>query len=219
MQGSEQAKLNQAYRVVQEGLGFYDQGKYQEAIARYRSSIDIHPNFAAFAGWGLALYDQGKYDIAITKYEKSLSLQPHPTTYFNLGLVYFHQENYENAVELFQKAVSEDEGNILYNFNLGLALSKLNRPDESMQIMLKARELAKKNAIKKDEALQVYEGYQKITADLLRDLELQIKHQKSKEERVNNILELINANSEEDLQNIVYQNRKSSKSTDEVKKM
>ncbi len=200
-------QITESNKATKEGWELFMKGKYSEAILSFCISIQIHPTYSAYAGWGLSLYDQGKYDQAIEKYEKSLALQANPKVYFNLGLVYFNQEKYEKAIEYYEKAVSIDANVFHFYFNIGLALSKLNRNDEAMQMLLKGMEMLKEDPVKKNEEIKINENFIKVADDSMREIELQMKHLQAKKQRVNQLLELIQANSEEDLQNIVYEKK------------
>jgi len=201
----DSVRINESNRSTKEGWELYMKGKYSEAIISFCIAIEICPTYSAYAGWGLALYDQGKYDQAIEKYEKSLALQANPKVYFNLGLVYFNQEKYEKAIEYYQKALSSDPNGWVYHFNIGLALSKLNRNDEAMQMILKGMEMSKEDPLKKSEEIKINENFIKVADDSMREIELQMKHLKAKKMRLGQLLELMNSNSEEDLQRIVYE--------------
>jgi tetratricopeptide (TPR) repeat protein len=65
---------------INEGLEFYNQGKYDEAINAYDAAIRLDPSgtqtWQAWNGKGDALYGQGKYDEAIQAYDKAIQLWP-----------------------------------------------------------------------------------------------------------------------------------------------
>lgn len=58
-----------AEEYLDTGNMLYDEGKFEEAIEKYRKGTEIDPNDAqAFMGWGVALRNLKRYNEAIEKW-------------------------------------------------------------------------------------------------------------------------------------------------------
>jgi len=78
------------------------QGKYQEAISKYRQAIALAPDlYEAYIGWGTCLSNMGRYDEAIEKYKEAIELHPSsPFAALNWILALLLQNKEEEAITL-----------------------------------------------------------------------------------------------------------------------
>ena len=65
------------------GLIYAQQGRYDEAIALYRSAIAIDPTASKYVNLGNALEAQGDEEAAIAAFESALKLDPRFAMAFN----------------------------------------------------------------------------------------------------------------------------------------
>ena len=90
------------------GNTYYDQGKYDLAIADYTRAIQLNPKYnVAYNNRGYAYNNQGKYDLAIADYTKAIQLDPERAYYYNIrGAIYEKQKEYEKALDDYDIAIS-----------------------------------------------------------------------------------------------------------------
>ena len=101
-------KTHLCYFYPNQGVTYYQQGKYDIAIESYQKAIRINPNFAvAHNSLGVAYEKQGKYDLAVKSYKKAISINPNNAeTHYSLGTAYATQGKYDLAVKSYKKAIA-----------------------------------------------------------------------------------------------------------------
>ena len=102
------------------GVGYYQQNKYDSAVAWYNKALEIHKRTANFRGEGFVLsnigliyWKQGLFTQSVEHYLRSLKIwQQHQLEaetsgiYENLGNVYNEQGDFDRALTSYQKAVT-----------------------------------------------------------------------------------------------------------------
>jgi hypothetical protein len=86
---------------------FMDHGKYKEAAAYSRRSINIYPVASNYINLGAALEKSGDYKGAVAAYNKALKYGNMSITYENLGLIYLVYYDPSFTSRFFQKALNE----------------------------------------------------------------------------------------------------------------
>jgi len=131
------------------GHAYYDEGKYDEAIAEYTKAIEINPNDAdAYYFRGQTYSDKNMYDQAIIDFTKAIELNPENVFFsYNLrGRAYYHKKSYDQAISDLNKAIelNPDKNNpkiaIAYLFR-GRAYSEKDLKDQAISDFNKAIEL------------------------------------------------------------------------------
>ena len=89
------------------------QGRYEEAIERYRAVLEIDPEFAlAYAGMGEALFRMRRYEEALAALRRVLSLQPGSamagSTYRLMGQCEQELGRLETALRHYERAIGID---------------------------------------------------------------------------------------------------------------
>jgi tetratricopeptide (TPR) repeat protein len=124
------------------GLALDEQGRYEEARARYAKALKLKPEFPdAMAGMGHAMYRQGDADGAMACFRRALEMDEAVVGAHNgLGLALVRKGRAEEALPHYREAIRRKphfaEG---YN-NLGVALCTLGRIDEAIGYYAKAVE-------------------------------------------------------------------------------
>ena len=90
------------------GFVYYNQKKWELALADYNKAIAINPDFAlAYYNRGLVYYDQKKWELALADYTKTIAINPDDAeAYNNRGLVYKNQKKWELALADYNKAIT-----------------------------------------------------------------------------------------------------------------
>jgi tetratricopeptide (TPR) repeat protein len=126
-----------------EGIDFFKQGKYKEAINSFEKVTYRFPeNFQAFYNLGLSHLRSGDIDEAIISLEKVIELKPDLVeAYFALGECYFNKEDNDKAMAAFSKASELQPDNAKAYYNLGIIYYKYNKTEEALSSFDKSIEL------------------------------------------------------------------------------
>ncbi|MGK7941305.1 MAG: tetratricopeptide repeat protein [Crocosphaera sp.] len=126
-------KLAEAYN--NRGIVYYEQGKYEKALAEYNQAIQLNPQyFEAYCNRGVIYYEQGKYEKALADCNQAIQLNPKDASvYYNRGLTYKANRNIEKAISDFEKAAElyKQQANQEWYQNSLDELKGLSRPKPS----------------------------------------------------------------------------------------
>ncbi len=120
-------KLTENYE--KDGIYFYENGKFDEAVLQYNQAIILNPkNAVLYEGRAYCFYQLGKFDKAISDYNTAITLDPNYATYYgNRGYCFFEQDNFDKAINNFNKAITLDSNNDdYYNMRGNCFYHKLN---------------------------------------------------------------------------------------------
>lgn len=95
------------------GAALATEGKLDEAIFHYRSSIALNPNNAAtYNNLGAALATQGRLDEAVERFRDAVRLKEgYADAHVNLGLALASLSRYDEAIANYRAAIRIDDGN------------------------------------------------------------------------------------------------------------
>jgi tetratricopeptide (TPR) repeat protein len=118
--------------LIEEGTELYEQGKYDEALAKFDQAGLQHPQDARVAyNRGLALHKAGRNEEAKQALERALELDRAgqgtlaAKSHYNLGNVAAALEDSPRAVREYREALKRDPGDELARHNLEVVLRKL----------------------------------------------------------------------------------------------
>jgi tetratricopeptide (TPR) repeat protein len=139
----EEVKNSEAKNKFDQGIQFYQQGKFDEAIEAFEDVIINKPDFAeGYYNLGMAYLRQGDTNRAIEVISKAIELKPDfVAAYFGIGQAYIDKGDEEQATEIFKKAVATNPSDAKIYVNLGALYFGANRDDLAMEAFLKAMEL------------------------------------------------------------------------------
>jgi len=163
--------------IASQGDALYDQGRYEEALARYNKAIELNPNSGiAYGGRGSALRMLGRYPEALAALNKAIELNPRFVGAYNeRGAVYSGLEKYKQAVADHDKVIELDPGN-KYAYGLkGSALQMLKDYPAALAALNKAIALSPQYVWAYNERASVYSDekkYEKAISDYNKALEL-----------------------------------------------
>lgn len=111
------------------GVILIEQGKYDEAIAKFEAALrhvktegQSQELAAAYNNWGLALVYKCQARDAVGKFEEALRLDPkHALAYNNYGQALLAENETDKAVEKFEQALLNDPRLAIAYYNMGLA--------------------------------------------------------------------------------------------------
>jgi len=108
------ALMHNVNRYYDEGVSYYNQKNYDEAISNFEKVIMINPNntkareYLAFSwyGKGIEFNKQGKYPEAIICYDKAIEIDPNYASAWNdKGVTLKNQGKYPEAIICYDKAI------------------------------------------------------------------------------------------------------------------
>lgn len=88
------------------GVALDEEGKYEEAIAKYQKAIELDPKDEyPYTNWGNALYGERRYGEAIAKYQRATQLDPKlELAYRNWGIALQELGKAKEAAAKFHEA-------------------------------------------------------------------------------------------------------------------
>lgn len=134
--------LKLTIKFFKRGLKFYDQGEYTEAVKAFIQVLQIDPiNIGALYYIGLSWQHLGVYEEALKAYDQVITLdQTMSSVFLYKGVVLRNIENYIEAIGALNEAIRLNGPNNVSNvlhwalFNKGLALGKIGRYGEALQL-------------------------------------------------------------------------------------
>ena len=117
------------------GAALSRQGRYEEAIGKYRMALRIDPEYAdAHYNLGFALSKTGKLDEGLYHFKQAVSIEPKRVKYLNnLGVALSIAGNYDEAIAHFQKALKINQSDADVHNNLGALLKRQGDRDAAMR--------------------------------------------------------------------------------------
>jgi len=137
-----------AFALNNLGQLYISMGRNEEAEAVLRKAMEIEPRSAFMPNSMGKLYSvMGKYEDAIRYFKRAIELNPgYSLAYNNLGGMYCLLGRYEEAVEVLNKAIKINPSSAgPYYYNLGVAYSGMNKPDDAIVAYEKAVSLDQKD--------------------------------------------------------------------------
>ncbi|RKU10545.1 hypothetical protein C6502_09945 [Candidatus Poribacteria bacterium] len=139
------------------GVMYYQNQQIDEAIAAFKSALQINPRYQPakdnlrqlYREQGIAALGDETYSEAIAFFLEALQLDPTDSTLYNLtGEVYARNGDHQNAIAEYQKALQFNPGatdakqNLARSYNnLGVQLAQSQRWEEAIDAYQRARQL------------------------------------------------------------------------------
>ncbi len=122
------------------GTALHDDGRLEEAAARYRRALDIAPDYVpAVNNLGVTLRALGRTDDAIRTYGDGLRMRgDYPDLHFNLANALLAQNRADEAAEHFRLASAGEPDSAGVHNNLGTALAEQGRVAEAAAAFARA---------------------------------------------------------------------------------
>ncbi|WP_449419471.1 tetratricopeptide repeat protein [Phormidium nigroviride] len=127
----------EAYNILAEG--YLAQGKFPQAIAACRRSLQLKPDAAIYKLLGNALQAMGKVEDAKNCYLKALEINPNfAEAYANLGSLYGGQQQWQSAIAAFQKAIAIKPDFAGAYRNFAKLWTQVGKPEEAAECWYRA---------------------------------------------------------------------------------
>jgi tetratricopeptide (TPR) repeat protein len=95
-----------AERLLNEGVYYFTNGRYEKAIKNYTKAIEIVPTYLdAYGNRGLTYFYAGDIDQAMSDYEFVLERQPRSIVYYNRSLAYAEMGEADKAISDLSTAI------------------------------------------------------------------------------------------------------------------
>jgi len=119
-----------ALSYFKKGQGYFNDGKYQQAINEFTTSIRLDPDYVSNYGWRGAAYSfLDQFQLAIQDNNMAIELNPtDDMAYNNRGAAYYELRQYSTAINDFTKAIQLDPDNALAYKNRGNSYRALGQP-------------------------------------------------------------------------------------------
>ena len=117
------------------GIMFYDEKKYDEAIAAYIKVIKMDPNFAeAFSNRGNAYQRKRQFDRAIQDYDRAIELKTdYAVAFSNRGNAYQRKRQFDRAIQDYDRAIELKTDYAVAFSNRGNAYRRKRQFDRAVQ--------------------------------------------------------------------------------------
>jgi hypothetical protein len=114
------------------GIALKEQGRLDEAISHFHSSIQMKPTWQGYVNLGLTLTLQGRDDEAISVYEMVLRKEPNNAdVHYILGNALVRRGKVDEAIAHFHRALQYRPDYSNAHYNLALALKKKGMNDKA----------------------------------------------------------------------------------------
>src|SRR6266567_216021 len=131
--------------VAEANLGFAlaEQGRYDEAVAHYKTALQSQPRAIIWNNLGQSLVATGKLEEAINAFQNALRLNPSfSSAHRNLALTLVRTGRQQESLIHFGDAVRLEPGNASMHNNYAIMLGRAGRTDEAIQEFQTALRLA-----------------------------------------------------------------------------
>jgi tetratricopeptide (TPR) repeat protein len=87
-------------------LCYYNLDKFNEAIAEWKTAVQVRDNAAIRLNIALAYKDKESFSLAINSLEKAIALKPKfPQAHFEIALLYLKEKNLDEAKKHFKSVI------------------------------------------------------------------------------------------------------------------
>jgi tetratricopeptide (TPR) repeat protein len=125
------------------GLSLYQADRYEEAAKAFSRVIELQPESAlGYQQLGVTYQVLGKTDAALENYRKAIAIAPLPQAYSAIGVLLHERGDFEGAVDAYQRAIALRPNSHVTHRNLGDALRRLGRQEQTRRAYRQAVALA-----------------------------------------------------------------------------
>jgi tetratricopeptide (TPR) repeat protein len=124
--------------LVREGIGLHDEGRYPQALAKYREALEQDSiNFNALYEQSLTLFHMGDHAGCVELAERTLDLHGASDgveqVYIALGNSLDLLGRPDDALKAYERGLAIAPGFFMLHFNRGITYSRLQRMDDAVE--------------------------------------------------------------------------------------
>ncbi len=125
----------EAIRYYARGRGFYETGRYDEAVQEFDAALAAYPDYGrAYAARAEIHLDHGEYTQAAQDYEQAIALgTADPGIYWNLGWSYHLAGDYGASLQASRKALALDPNLLPVQMNVATTLLVQGQTEAAME--------------------------------------------------------------------------------------
>lgn len=136
-------KIAQAWELLQQAYRAQMEGEFDQAIALYKNSLEVHPTAEAHTFLGWTYHFQGKVEDAIAECKRAIAVDPDfGNPYNDIGAYLIDLKRYDEAISWLERAIEAPRYDPRHypHFNLGrvyYSKGMINRARECFQEALR----------------------------------------------------------------------------------
>ena len=117
------AWAEEAERYNSEGVGHFNKGDYDAALASFKEAIRLNPDlFLAHYNLGVTYGQKGQWDASIDSFKEAIRLKPDDARgHFNLGLLYGQKGQWDASIDSFKEVIRLQPDVAVAHYRLGNA--------------------------------------------------------------------------------------------------
>ena len=117
------AWAEEAERYNSEGVGHFNKGDYDAALASFKEAIRLNPDiFFAHYNLGMTYGKKGQWDASIDSFKEANRLKPDDArAHFNLGVVYVKKGQWDASIDSFKEVIRLKPDVAVAHYRLGNA--------------------------------------------------------------------------------------------------
>lgn len=141
---SSGAKADERARaLVEEGLRYADEGKWDEALKAYKQAVEVDPRYSdAHLNMGDAYMSAGRYKEGFAAYRQAIAASPsNADAFYSLGAAYNDMGQYGEAFKPFVSAIGLRPDFAEAHYGIGFAYMRLENFREALPYLRRAARL------------------------------------------------------------------------------
>ncbi len=125
------------------GIKYYEAGRVEEGMARFRKALELEPNYpAACNNLGYAYYRLGRHEEAEAIYKRAIEINPaYADAWTNLGVLSCEEGDFREGIRSFRKASELNPYDPAALFNLAVAYKRIGEVGEAEGLLKRILEI------------------------------------------------------------------------------
>jgi tetratricopeptide (TPR) repeat protein len=145
-------EINESYIAALAGKGeaLWNTGRYNESLQSFDEALNLSPYYVrAWVGKGVALHGLGDFNGSRRSYDMALDIDPaYAMAWNDKAWLFYKQDMYQEAVDYSDRAIKLLDKNLAATIDTkAVALEKLGKNDEALQLINRALELTPTDSI------------------------------------------------------------------------